>query len=120
MDRIDVVGVVCKVRIGVPDNERQFPQDVQVDIGYEFDFAEAVKSDDFSQTIDYEEIVHVVRKTAASRRWSLLETLADHLCAAVLELPRICIAEIRVRKYPVSLHGAADYVSATVRRQKAG
>lgn len=118
MNRIDVVGVVCKARIGVPDNERQFPQDVVVDVGYEFEFGEAVQSDDFSRTVDYEEIVTVIRRTAASRRWSLLETLTDHLCTAVLELPRIVVAEVRVRKYPVSLHGAAEFVSATVRRRR--
>ncbi len=118
MNRIDVVGVVCKARIGVPDNERQFPQDVVVDVGYEFEFEEAVRSDDFSRTVDYEAIVDVVRNTVASRRWSLLETLADHLCAAVLDIPRVRVAEVRVRKYPVRLHGAAEFVSATVRRRK--
>lgn len=118
MNRIDVVGVVCKARIGVPDNERQFPQDVVVDVGYEFEFEEAVQSDDFSRTVDYEAIVDVVRNTVASRRWSLLETLADHLCAAVLDIPRVRVAEVRVRKYPVRLHGAAEFVSATVRRRK--
>ena len=118
MDRIDVVGVVCKARIGVPDNERQFPQDVYVDVGYEFDFRDAVESDDFSKTVDYEEIVAVVRATASSRRWSLLETLADHLCTTVLAMARIRKVEVRVRKYPVSLRGSAAFVSATVRREK--
>lgn len=118
MDRIDIVGVVCKVRIGVPDNERQFPQDVVVDVGYEFDFGGAVASDDFSRTVDYETIVDIVRRVAASRRWSLLETLAEHLCTAVLEVSRIRVAEVRVRKYPVSLHGVAEFVSATVRHRK--
>lgn len=118
MDRIDVSGVNCKVRIGVPDNERQFFQDLVVDVAYEFDFTEAAERDDFALTVDYEAIVKLVRRTAASRSWSLVETLAEQLCRAILEIPRIQAAEVRVRKFPVSLHGIAESVRATVRRRK--
>jgi len=118
MDKIEVVGIRCPARIGVPDNERQFPQELLVDVTCEFEFSPATRTDDFRRTIDYETIVKVVRATAARQSWSLLETITNALCDSVLELPDVSSTEIRVKKFPVNLREKIDYVVATVRRKK--
>ncbi|GAB4247794.1 MAG: hypothetical protein Kow00109_23940 [Acidobacteriota bacterium] len=118
MDYIEVAGIRCQARIGVPDNERQFPQELRVDVMCGFDFTEATELDEFSRTVDYERIVDVVCTTAATGSWSLVETLADALCRAILEVPRVRLAEVRVRKFPVSLRGRVEHVAAVMRRQR--
>jgi 7,8-dihydroneopterin aldolase/epimerase/oxygenase len=116
MDRIEVLGIACRARIGVPDQERRFPQDLLVDVSCELDFTEAIETDDFSRTVDYEEIVRVVRETSSSRLWYLIETLAGTLCDELLKLPPVRVAEVRVAKFPVGLKGRASQVAAVVRR----
>lgn len=118
MDYIEVAGIRCQARIGVPDNERQFPQELRVDVTCGFDFTEATELDEFHRTVDYEQIVEVVCTTAGTGSWALIETLTEALCRAVLEVPRVRLAEVRVRKYPVSLRGKVDYVAAVMRRQR--
>jgi 7,8-dihydroneopterin aldolase/epimerase/oxygenase len=116
MDRIEVAGISCRARVGVPDQERRFPQELLVDVTCELDFTEAIETDDFSRTVDYEEIVRVVRETASSKLWYLIETLAGAICEAALDLPRVRVAEVRVVKFPVRLRGRAQKVAAVVRR----
>ena len=118
MDKIEVVGIRCPARIGVPDNERQFPQELLVDVVCEFEFAPATEKDDFRQTVDYETIVENIRTTAVRHSWSLLETLTNALCDSVLAIPGVRVAEIRVKKFPVSLREKIDYVVASVRRTR--
>jgi len=118
MDKIEISGIFCSVRIGVPDNERQFPQEIRVDVVADVDVSIAARTDHFSDALDYETIVNRTKETAESRSWSLLEALAVAQAEALLRLPRLLAVEVRVRKFPVSLRGRADSVAVHVRRTR--
>lgn len=119
MDYIEISGIRCRARIGVPDQERRAYQELRVDVSCGFDFTEATEHDNLALSVDYEKVVDLVQRTAEASVWALLETLTATLCRALLLMPRMQDVEVRVRKYPVDLQGRVDSVSAVMRRCKA-
>ncbi len=107
-DRLVIRGLELQSVIGVEDWERRMPQRVFVDIALRGDFSEAAESDDLADAVDYRTVCKRVTEVAASQEYRLVETLADHIARAVLELhPRISDARIGVSK-PLALAGFGD------------
>ena len=98
MDKIVLSGVPLMVRLGVPDDERADPQEVFADIELDFDVRPAARGDDFSQTIDYAAVHRVIQRAAQSRPYSLVETLAESITAAVLDGFGVAGVRVRIRK----------------------
>lgn len=84
---------------GVFDEERRRPQPFSVDLDVWIDVGPAAASDTLGDTADYGALVEVAARAVATTSFQLLEALAGHLAAAVLD------ADERVRR-----------VGATVRK----
>ena len=118
MDRIEVAGIRCAARIGVPTTERHSPQELRVDVRVQLDLTSPIDHDDFRQTVDYEKLVDLVVEVAESREWSLIETLAAAICEAILSKTATVVAEVRVTKFPRVLEGRISHASAVVSRRR--
>jgi dihydroneopterin aldolase len=118
MDIIILEGIRCQVHIGVPRQERAARQLILIDLEVAFDFSDAAASDDFRQTIDYEKLVEAVRETAETRKYSLVETLAQQTCQRILDEFPVQSAKVRLRKYPVTLKNQVESVGVLTSRRK--
>lgn len=118
MDRIEVAGIRCAARIGVPATERQSPQELRVDVGIQLDLTSAINGDDFRRTVDYEKLVNLVLEVAENREWSLIEALAAAMCERILAETPTVLAEVRVTKFPKVLEGRINHASAVVSRRR--
>jgi dihydroneopterin aldolase len=84
-DRIHVMEARMLCRVGVPPEERQQPQEIVVDLTMEKDLRAAALSESVADTIDYAQVLAVLHEVAASREWVLIESLAESMCATLLE-----------------------------------
>ncbi|MDZ7639644.1 MAG: dihydroneopterin aldolase [Bryobacterales bacterium] len=85
IDRIHLFEARIRCRIGVPPEERAQPQEIVLDLSMEKDLRAAALSGDVADTIDYAAVLSTLEAVAASREWVLIESLAEAMCAAILE-----------------------------------
>ncbi len=112
---VELFGLEVPGRHGVEDEERAREQPFLYDVRIELPEPEADRID---QTVDYREVVQLVREVSASREFRLLETLATAVADALVKRFPLERAQVRVRKPQVQLDAAIDYAAATVERSR--
>lgn len=108
-DRISLLGLSLRCRIGVLPGERAAPRDLEADVRLAVDLRAAGRSDALADTVDYAALSERLRAVAAASRFRLLESLAEALAAEALADPRVAAAEIALRK-PGAVPGATPEV----------
>lgn len=112
---IELAGLRLEGRHGVFDEERESLQPFVYDVELEVDEPHA---DGLEQTVDYREVVALIREVSHSRQFKLLETLAATLADALLARYPARRVAVRVRKPHVQLGLPVDYAAASVRRER--
>ena len=104
---------------GVTKTERQVGQRFYLDATFWLDLSRPGQTDDVRDTADYEKVYRVISNMTLTRRYHLIEALAqdiaDHILAASAMIEAV---EVTVRKPQVPLGGILDHVSVTVYRQR--
>ena len=118
MNQIEVSGLIVHSNIGVPETERKEPQKLVIDLTIDADLSAAVSKDDFSQTIDYLEIVQIVEGIATSRPFSLVEGLAGAIAEKILDNNRVRAIRLKVKKFPADLQGKVNHVAVELTRTR--
>ncbi len=97
--RIEVSGIELIGFHGYLDVERTKGNRFLIDISVEGDFRTALCGDRLEETIDYRQMVKVVRDVNRARDHILIESFADEIADTLLErFPRIKKAAVRVEK----------------------
>lgn len=118
-DRVWLMGVECRCRIGVPAAERRRPQKILLDLGLEVDAARAAARDDFREAADYWAVEKAVRAAAEAGERALVETLAEAAAAAALRAaPAAAAVTVRAHKRPAVMPKTRD-VFVEIRRERA-
>lgn len=111
---IFIKGLCVLARIGVPEDEREQPQQLEIDIALECDFRNL--GDDIGCTIDYAAVAAWVEAECARSGFRLLESLAEHLARGMLsEFPRLQAIEIEIRKFVLP---SAKHAGVRLRRER--
>src|SRR5215218_7690967 len=110
---VELAGLEIPGRHGVEDWERETEQPFVYDL--ELELAEPA-ADRIEKTVDYREVVELVRAVSAGMQFRLLESMADAVAGALLERFPIERARVRVRKPRVQLGASIDYTAATAER----
>ncbi|OYT69449.1 MAG: dihydroneopterin aldolase [Armatimonadetes bacterium JP3_11] len=98
-DQIIVRGIEFYAYHGVPDAEQQIGHRYWVDVTVDIDLREAGLTDDLRHTVSYGDLARLVIQIGTSQRTRLLETLAEQMCAAILErFPPIQRVELFIAK----------------------
>jgi dihydroneopterin aldolase len=104
---------------GVTKAERQVGQRFYLDVTFWLDLSRPGQTDDVRDTADYAKVYQVISNMTLTRRYHLIEALAqdiaDHILAAA---PLIEAVEVTVRKPQVPLGGILDHVSVTIYRER--
>jgi 7,8-dihydroneopterin aldolase/epimerase/oxygenase len=112
---VELAGLEIPGRHGVDDRERESEQPFLYDLRLELPEPAA---DEIDQTVDYREVVEVVRQVSESGQFRLLESLAAEVAVALLERFPLERLRVRVRKPQVQLGAPVDYSAATVERAR--
>jgi len=98
-DRITLTGVQIVATVGWPDEERDTPQRLRVDVVLTPGAPFTGLNDDLSRTIDYAAVTLCLRRVALERPRKLIETLAEELALAILDGFAVRRVELNLQKF---------------------
>ncbi|MBN2104678.1 dihydroneopterin aldolase [bacterium] len=107
--KIHIKNLRLQTVVGIQAWERKTKQDVVINIHFEFDGSEALKTDHIQDTIDYKSLKKRVIKQVEASQFYLLEKLASSILDIVMDDPKVVRASVEVDK-PQALR-FADSVS---------
>lgn len=113
---VELAGLEIPGRHGVDAWERETEQPFVYDL--ELELTEP-RTDAIEETVDYREVVELVRSVSAGTQFQLLESMAGAVATALLERFPVERARVRVRKPEVQLGAPVDYTAATAERSRA-
>jgi dihydroneopterin aldolase len=104
---------------GVASDEQNLGGKFEVDVDMRCDLSKAISSDSLTQTVDYEAVYAVILKTVTSKKYHLLEALANAIAGNLLS-SFLLMTEItvRIRKPHPPVKGVVDYVEVEVTKQR--
>ena len=112
---VELYGLEIRGRHGAEPEEREREQPFLYDV--ELELPEPA-GDRLEQTVDYREVVELVRELSGSRQFTLLETMATAVADALLERFPAERVRVRVRKPEVRLAAPAEHAAASVERSR--
>jgi len=116
MDKIILKGIQFYGYHGVSEPEREVGQKYAVDIEVFHDLEKAGKTDDLNETIDYAEIFNLVVEIGTSKKFLLIETLAQKIADAILERFPIDAVLVGVKKLTPPIAGMLEYAGVEIIR----
>ena len=90
--------LTVKAYIGITNGEKQNPQRLCINATIELNASVNPQDDDMTETVDYDAIVRAIVNLAATSRFNLLETFAQHAAKICLCDQRTQSVNIRVEK----------------------
>lgn len=100
---------------GVATDEQNLGGKFEVDVELYADLSEAVEHDSLKRTIDYESIYSVIQKIITTKKYYLLEALANTIASGILsDFSLVQGVTVRVRKPHPPVKGVVDYVEAEI------
>lgn len=105
-------------RHGVLPLEKHNPQEFKIDVDLYLDLRAAALRDDLNLTVDYGELLHVVRETVENNSYNLIETLAENIAENILESFPVQAVEVAVYKPNAPVEGEFDYFAVKIRRER--
>lgn len=118
-DRIVLANMRFQGHHGVSDEERASAQPFEVDVELPRDLRVPGRTDDLATTIDYSLVFDVCRAVVETRRFRLLEAIAETIAQELLALFDLDEVVVRVRKPAVKLGGPLDHARVEVGRRRA-
>ena len=112
---IELKGIEVPGRHGVEEEERQREQPFLYDL--ELELLEP-GADRIEETVDYREVVKLVREFSDGRQFHLLEAIAAALADALVDRFPLQRARVRVRKPQVKLDPPVEFSAVTVERHR--
>ena len=115
---VEIAGLELHGRHGALDEERAGGQTFLFDVELELDLPGA-ETDVLGDTVDYREVVGLVREVSDARAFVLLEALATAVADALVARFPVTRARVRVRKPEVVLDAPAEFTAATAEAVRA-
>lgn len=112
LDVITLRGLSVQGIHGVLPQEHHAPQLFVVDIAVWADISDAVDADDISHTVSYADVARIASEIIRGESVRLIETLADRIAEAIMEMPRAVGAEVTVHKPQAPID--EDFVDVSV------
>jgi len=97
-DKIVVRDLVVSCIIGINDEERRYPQNVNVSLVIETDLRKPGRSDRIEDTLDYKALKNRLVEHIENSRFFLIERLAESIAEICLEQPLVFAVTVTVDK----------------------
>lgn len=117
-DRIEIMGLRAVGVCGVLPHEREQPQPFEIDLTLYTDLADAGRSDDLADTVDYGDMAQVVEAIVSDGRFQLIEALAEAIATAALGHDRVEAVTVSVRKLRPPVPLQVSTTGVTIQRSR--
>lgn len=119
MDTIFIKGISVHAHHGCLPEEQALGQRFIIHLEIDLDLAAAGLADDLAQSVNYAAVHALVCDIATTRRFNLIEALAEAICTACFDaFAPIAALRVTVEKPSAPIAGIFDQVGVTVRRQR--
>ena len=98
LDRIRINQLAARCIIGIKDWEREKHQEISISVTLHGDLADACRSDDIADTVDYKQLKHRILAFVEGSEFYLIERLAEGIAELCLEQPRVERVDVVVDK----------------------
>lgn len=95
---IHIIDLCLRTIIGTNPWERKRRQRILINISFEFDAGEAIRTDSLADTVDYKTLKRKIITLAEGSRFHLLEVLTQRILALILGTPGVLSARVRIEK----------------------
>ena len=116
LDRIAVEGIRVTGYHGVQPNERETGQLFLADVIAHVSTRAAASRDDLSRTVNYSDIADRTAEVLGGDPADLIETVAEHVARAILDMDGVDCVDVRIHKPQAPLHVEFRDVTVTIRR----
>jgi dihydroneopterin aldolase len=117
-DKILIGGISFYGHHGVREEEQVLGQRFLVDVEFSLDLRPAGAADDLALTVDYSDVVKRVTAIGRTRRFRLLEGLAEAIASDLLEQQKIQEVRVRVVKSVPPLAESVGSVGVEIVRRR--
>jgi len=98
--------------------EAEQGQRFEVDLEVQGDWSTPGISDNLDDAINYETLFAIVSETVTSKRYNLIEALAEEICRQVItHIDMAKRVKVCIRKPKAPLRGILDYVEVEIERE---
>jgi dihydroneopterin aldolase len=104
---------------GETQAERTLGNRFHVDVELRMELAQAGRTDDIADTVDYSRAFNLVREVVEDQQYSLIEAIAARIAASLLAEPGVDGVKVKVGKQP-PIAGAIDRCSVIIERFREG
>ncbi|OLP16824.1 dihydroneopterin aldolase [Leptolyngbya sp. 'hensonii'] len=118
MDCIRLTGIRCYGYSGALPEEQVLGQWFEVDLALWKDLTQAGRSDRLEHTLDYRQIIAIVRHIITTEKFALIERLATVIVEQILELESVEQVGIRLTKVAAPIPDFTGQVSIELTRQR--
>ena len=98
MDTVFIEGLDVKTVIGIHDWERNIRQQLVIDLELATDIRPAASKDNIEHTLNYQLISQRITEFVQQSSYGLIETLAEHLAALLMDEYSVPWLKLTVRK----------------------
>ena len=100
---------------GVASDEQNLGGKFEIDVELRADLSSALENDDLQRTVDYEKVYALVHTVVTSKKYFLLEALANTIAKGIMRAwPVVDSVIVRVRKPHPPVKGVVDYVEVEI------
>lgn len=117
LDRIFIRKLRVPAIIGIHPEEQEKPQDIFLDLIFEFDSARAAISDDIFHALDYAKICKRLSDYIPTTRFNLIEKLAEDISQLLFREFPIESLNLKILKKPFDIKNAR-FVGLQIHRYK--
>ena len=115
MDTIVISELEVCFRVGVPDEERRYPQRLLLTVEMRSDFGAAIETDSIAATVDYFAVSQVLMKFGEGKEWKLIEKLAGDIAEMVLSRFHPAAVTVELKKFVIP---QAQFVAVRLTRER--
>lgn len=120
-DRILVERIAVFAYHGLLEEEARIGQRFYISLDCAIDLRPAGLSDEVSRTVSYADLTEIVVRIATTRRFALIEALAETIAAEILErFGAVETIGVRVDKPSAPVPAVIDGVAIAITRSRAG
>jgi dihydroneopterin aldolase len=116
MDLIRLKDITVFPHLGVGDLEKAWVQKVTLDVELSLDLAKAGRSDHIDDTVDYQQVYQLIREVSDSRKYHLVEALAERIAKAIQDRFPVEQVLVRVRKLSLPFDAHLNCVEVEIIR----